>query len=340
MIRTLLLAALLLLGLASPVLAKPLVAILVDPSGAETTDLTAPFAILTEAGAVEVKIVSTTLAPARLMPGVAWVRPHETQASFDRRHPQGADMIIVPFIMDAKNPERAAWLRAQARRGVRIVSICDGAFVLAEAGLLEGRQATAHWASHGKRVKTYPSVAWRQDARWVTDGNITTSAGISASAPVSLALLGELAGDEVMQGTARRLGLPAPSRDHDATVYRLNANVVGTAAGNVLAFWRHDSVALKLEAGFDELAFGAALDGWTRSYRAKAWAVAPGGVTSRGGMTIYGADQLPAFDRMARLANARAIEAMLGDLGEAYGDPTARFVALQLEHPLWLAGGR
>lgn len=338
MIRGLLLAAVLALGLTSPALAKPLVAILADPSGVETTDLTAPFAILTESGAVDVKIVSSTAAPARLMPGVAWVRPHETQATFDRRHPAGPDMIIVPFIMDTKNPERAAWLRAQAKRGVRIVSICDGAFVLAEAGLLDGRQATAHWASHGKRTKSYPAVTWRQDVRWVTDGKMTTTAGVSASAPASLALLGELAGEETMRGTARRLGLPAPDRAHDATAYRLSGEAIRTAAGNVAAFWRHDRVALKLENGFDELAFGAALDGWTRTYRAKAWAVAPGGATSRGGMTIYGAEQAPSFNRTVRLTSNRSIEAMLQAVGEAYGEPTGRFVALQLEHPLWLAG--
>lgn len=340
MIRSLILAAVLVLGLAPPALAKPLVAILADPSGTETTDLTAPFAILSESGAVDVKIVSPTAAPARLMPGVAWVRPHETQATFDRRYPDGPDMIIVPFIMDTKDPARAAWLRAQAKRGVRIVSICDGAFVLAEAGLLDGRQATAHWASHGKRTKSYRAVAWRQDVRWVTDGKITTTAGVSASAPASLALLAELAGEETMRGTARRLGLPAPDRGHDATAYRLSGEAMGTAAGNVAAFWRHDRVALNLETGFDELAFGAALDGWTRTYRSKAWAVAPGGVTSRGGMTIYGAERLPEFSRTLKLATGRPIEAMLGELSEAYGDPTARFVALQLEHPSWVAGVR
>lgn len=337
MIRGLILAVILTLGLASPSLAKPLVAILADPSGAETTDLTAPFAILTESGAVEVKVVSSTAEPVRLMPGVAWVRPQETQASFDRRYPGGPDVIIVPFIVDTRNPERAAWLRTQAKRGVRIVSICDGALVLAEAGLLDGRQATAHWASHGKRVKAYPAVAWRQDARWVTDGKITTSAGVSASAPAALALLAELAGEETMLGTARRMGLPAPSRDHDATAYRLTIEAMGTAAGNASAFWRHDQVALKLEDGFDELAFGAALDGWTRTYRAKAWAVAPGGATSRGGLTIYGADKPPTFSRTLKLTSGQPIEAMLEAVGEAYGEATERFVALQLEHPLWLA---
>ncbi|MBP6878182.1 MAG: DJ-1/PfpI family protein [Phenylobacterium sp.] len=337
MIRLWLMALLLLV--AGPAAARPVVAILADPSGVETTDLTAPYAILTASGALEVKVVSPTMAPVPLMPGVAWIKPQETQAGFDRRYRRGADMIIVPFLMNPKDPERAAWLRAQAKRGARIVSICDGALVLAEAGLLDGRQATAHWASQSARERRFPSVHWRGDARWVTDGQITTTAGVSASAPASLVLLGELAGEEVMQDTARRFGLPAPVRAHDAGVYRLDGEAMGTAAGNVLGFWRHDRVAIELSDGFDELAFGAALDGWTRTYRGKAYVVAPaGGVISRGGLTVLASDRLPSFSRRVTLAQKAPIEAMLDEVEAAYGRPTARFVALQLEHPRWAGG--
>lgn len=331
--------AVLVLLAAGPAAARPVVAILADPSGVETTDLMAPYAILTASGAVEVKVVSPTDAAVPLMPGVAWIKPQETQAGFDRRYRQGADMIIVPFLMNPKDPARAAWLRAQAKRGARIVSICDGALVLAEAGLLDGRQATAHWASQGARERRFPAVIWRRDARWVTDGQITTTAGVSASAPASLVLLGELAGDEVMRDTARRLGLPAPVRVHDAGAYRLDGEAMETAAGNVLGFWRHERVAIDLSEGFDELAFGAALDGWTRTYRAKAYAVAPaGGVTSRGGLTVFASDRLPSFSRRVVLAGHAPIEAMLDDVEAAYGRPTAQFVALQLEHPRWSTG--
>lgn len=322
---------------ALPASARPVVAILVDPSGVETTDLTAPYAIFSASGAVDVKVVSSTMEPAPLMPGVAWVKPQETQVGFDRRYRQGADMIIVPFLMNPKDPSRAAWLRTQAQRGARIVSICDGALVLAEAGLLDGRQATAHWASQGARERRFPAVVWRRDARWVTDGQITTTAGVSASTPASLVLLGELAGEAVMQDTARRLGLAPPVRAHDAARYTFSGDAVSTAAGNVLGFWRHERVAVQLSEGFDELAFGAALDGWTRTYRAKAYAVAPpGGVTSRGGLTVFASDRLPSFSRQVRLTGRASIEAMLDDVEAAYGAPTAKFVALQLEHPRWL----
>ena len=95
----------------------------------------------------------------------------------------------------------------------------------------------------------------------------------------------------------------------------------------------------RLYSGRVELAFGAALDGWTRTYRGKAYVVAPaGGVISRGGLTVLASDRLPSFSRRVTLAQKAPIEAMLDEVEAAYGRPTARFVALQLEHPRWAGG--
>lgn len=313
--------------------AKPLVVILADADGTETTDLIAPYAILAESGAVEVKIVSASSKPVQLMPGKASVQPQMTLAQLAQR-PRGPDVVIVPAMHRVHDPERAAWLRAQARGGARIMSICDGAMVLADAGLLDGRQATVHWYSYPSLVKKHPKVTWRRDQRWVTDGPITTTAGVSASAPASLALLQELAGEAVMRETARRMGLAAPDQRHAGADYRLTADGIRVAAGNVLSFWRRDDVGVPLTPGFDELGFATALDGWSRTYRSTAWAVGPASVTSRHGLTIH-PDRSPPrrFDRQVTPGGPGAMEAMFGQIRSAYGEPTARFVALQLEHP-------
>ena len=80
MIRKIILAlALALTGAAAE--ARPVVAILADPSGVETTDLTAPYAIMAASGAVDVRVVSPSLAPAPLMPGMAWVKPRHSGGS-------------------------------------------------------------------------------------------------------------------------------------------------------------------------------------------------------------------------------------------------------------------
>lgn len=311
--------------------ARPSVVLLADPAGVETTDLLAPYAILAESGAVDVTVVSSTLEPAPLMPGTAKVKPQATWAGFERAHPRGPDMIIVPFMM-SMDPQRAAWLRDKARQGARIVSICDGALILADAGLLDGRQATAHWASRGQRLRKYPKVAWRTDARWVTDGRITTTAGVSASVPAALALVEELAGRDVMKTTAARLNLPLPSRQHDASQYRFQAEAVMTGLGNVFIPWRREAVVLPLNSGFDDLSAGFELDAWSRTFRSRAYAVTPpGGAVSRHGLVLIGADRAP---RAARTVSPSSggLEAVLGEIGRAYGAPTARLVALQLEH--------
>jgi transcriptional regulator GlxA family with amidase domain len=100
-----------------------------------------------------------------------------------------------------------AFVRAMAKRGVRVASVCSGAYILAEAGLLDGRRATTHWQRTRHFLKTYPNVKLEPDRIFVRDGNIWSSAGISAGIDLALAMAAENFGDEVAQQTARQLVL-------------------------------------------------------------------------------------------------------------------------------------
>jgi transcriptional regulator GlxA family with amidase domain len=104
-------------------------------------------------------------------------------------------------------PKTLAFVRAMAERGVRVASVCSGAYVLAEAGLLDGRRATTHWQRTPHFVKTYPKVKLEPDQIFVRDGNIWSSAGITAGIDLALAMITEDYGDEVAQSTARQLVL-------------------------------------------------------------------------------------------------------------------------------------
>lgn len=99
------------------------------------------------------------------------------------------------------------FMRAMAKRGVRIASVCSGAYLLAEAGLLDGRRATTHWRRTRHFLKTYPQVKLEPDRIFVRDGDVWTSAGISAGIDLSLAMIAEDYGDAVAQETARQLVL-------------------------------------------------------------------------------------------------------------------------------------
>lgn len=96
-----------------------------------------------------------------------------------------------------------AWLKRTKAR--RIASVCSGAFVLAEAGFLDGLRATTHWASTDHFRRRYPNVTLDDDLIFVRDGNVWTSAGISAGIDLALALIEDDVGPEVARRTAQQL---------------------------------------------------------------------------------------------------------------------------------------
>jgi transcriptional regulator GlxA family with amidase domain len=99
------------------------------------------------------------------------------------------------------------FVQAVAKRGVRVASVCSGTFVLAEAGLLDGKRATTHWQRTQQFLATYPKVKLEPDQIFVRDGNIWSSAGITAGIDLALAMVAEDYGDAVVESTARQLVL-------------------------------------------------------------------------------------------------------------------------------------
>jgi transcriptional regulator GlxA family with amidase domain len=100
-----------------------------------------------------------------------------------------------------------AFVQRLAKRGVRIASVCSGAYVLAEAGLLDGKRATTHWGRTREFVVRYPRVKFEPDQIFTRDGKVWTSAGISAGIDLALAMVTDDHGEAVAQNTARQLVL-------------------------------------------------------------------------------------------------------------------------------------
>ncbi|GAA3486753.1 MULTISPECIES: GlxA family transcriptional regulator [Streptomyces] len=103
------------------------------------------------------------------------------------------------------DPRLVAWLRAHALRADRLVSVCSGAFYLAEAGLLDGRRAATHWDVAGHLARAYPKIDVDPDAVYVRDGRIATSAGVTAGIDLALALVEEDHGRDTALTVARHL---------------------------------------------------------------------------------------------------------------------------------------
>ena len=114
-------------------------------------------------------------------------------------HPADLDLLIVPGGAGSRraDPELTGWLRTHGRRANRLVSVCTGAFLLAEAGLLDGRRVTTHWAYCSALAAKYPAIRVEEDPIFVRDGNIATSAGVTAGIDLALALVeDDLAGGD------------------------------------------------------------------------------------------------------------------------------------------------
>ena len=101
----------------------------------------------------------------------------------------------------------SGWLRKTAPRVRRLGAVCVSSFLLAEAGLLDGRRATAHWRFGRELAKRYPRVRVEHDPLWVKDGNIYTSAGVSAGIDLALAWVEEDCGAGLAHEAARELVL-------------------------------------------------------------------------------------------------------------------------------------
>jgi transcriptional regulator GlxA family with amidase domain len=127
-----------------------------------------------------------------------------------------ADTIVVPGIGPDSDPEgfaEAAEAVARAHRaGARVMSICTGAFVLAEAGVLDGRRATTHWDSTERLARRYPRVSVDPSVLYVDEGSVLTSAGVAAGLDLCLHVIRRDHGAALAAHIARRT-VVAPHRD-------------------------------------------------------------------------------------------------------------------------------
>ncbi|MFI2240633.1 GlxA family transcriptional regulator [Streptomyces chrestomyceticus] len=128
----------------------------------------------------------------------------------------GADTVVVPSVPDPcveegrpLPPALIDALRRAYDAGARMVSLCTGAFALAEAGLLDGRRATAHWMHTAQLAARYPKVRVDDSVLYVDDGDVLTSAGLTAGLDLCLHLVRRDLGAHVANQLARRMVVPA-----------------------------------------------------------------------------------------------------------------------------------
>lgn len=178
--------------------------------GVQTLDVTGPAEVLRAATKIhppgyEVTVVAPEEGPLRTST-VTMVPDSSLSAC---RFP--IDTLIVAGGTGTRRAEDdealIAWLREAAGRARRVTSVCTGAFLLAKAGLIDGRRATTHWASCAELAERYPAVTVEPDPIFVRDGNVATSAGVTAGMDLALTLVEEDLGRDVALEAARWLVL-------------------------------------------------------------------------------------------------------------------------------------
>lgn len=176
-------------------------------------DLTGPLEVFTEADGLApepgarrytTEIVAATAFPVTASSGVA-VFPHRT---LDAAAGPIDTLVVVggSAAQDTgRNTELVEWIREAAPRARRVVSVCQGAFLLARAGLLDGRRAVTHWAQCDLLQRSFPAVRVETDPIYVRDGQVWTSAGMTAGIDVAMALVEEDHGQQLARAIAKEL---------------------------------------------------------------------------------------------------------------------------------------
>lgn len=172
----------------------------------QSLDVTGPLEVFTGAeqhtpGTYRIRTASPDGGPVRTSSGLTVVPDH---ALADAPAPH---TLLVPGGRGTRGPQPALtdWLREHGPRAQRLVSVCTGAILLAAAGLLDGRRATTHWAYCDKLARDHPAVEVDPDPIYVRDGQVATSAGVTAGIDLALALVEEDLGRDVALALARHL---------------------------------------------------------------------------------------------------------------------------------------
>jgi hypothetical protein len=211
---------------------------------------------------------------------------------------------------------------------------------------MDGRRATAHWASEKNRRRLFPAVKWIDDIRYVADDKIISTAGISAALPTSIALVEAIAGRERAASLAGELGVSDWSAAHNTAPFRprFGVNLRALIAVTYTNGWfcSTEMIGLPIADGVDEIALAITADGYSRTGRSMLHALSASSapVRSRGGLlivpdvrteTLRIDRELPA---LGSLPSAEAFVKSIDGIQRLYGRNTAYGVALNFEYPM------
>jgi transcriptional regulator GlxA family with amidase domain len=176
---------------------------------AEVLDFSGPFEVFatamrlqSEEKITQVFLIAESTAPVVARAGYS-VNPHFSI----HQHPKIDVLIVVGGVHTAEvqKPQVIQWIKNTAAKSTYVASVCTGAFLLAQAGVLKNLSVTTHWQDIDDLREAYPDLHVVEQQRWVEQGRVITSAGISAGIDMSLHLLATLSGQALAIKTAKQM---------------------------------------------------------------------------------------------------------------------------------------
>jgi putative intracellular protease/amidase len=351
------------------------VAVALGASGSVITDALGPYEVF--ARSPEFFVYTVSARPAAMLSGALAVVPDYSLSDVDAGTAPEPAVIVIPAVLSPasrKEQPLREWLARRAGRGAHLLGVCAGARLLAAAGLLDGHRATTHWSRIRSLQRTRPQVYRVRGQRYIQDGNITTTAGVTSGVFGALRLVQQLTGTTEAQRVGRELAYPGWSLDGPTAIPpqrpapRDLTNLLAA-----LAPWRRPALGVGLVEGTSEIDIAAPFEVYASSFAARTVPIAAGPtITTRHGLRLVAApadataprvDRLivpgvPRADqidtRLARWAARRGLnlelpqadgefsfDAMLRDLAAHADRATARVTAKSIEYPtghLHLAG--
>ncbi|WP_217560537.1 DJ-1/PfpI family protein [Paenibacillus sp. GbtcB18] len=247
---------------------KPTVAVLLANEVTEVFDFLVPYEMFAMTEAYNVYGVAPNREIKSLTGGLDVV-PHYSFDEMDVMLAKSPDIIVIPFmpILDEKKyaPVRE-WIRKHSGTKTTLISICNGAENLADTGLLNGKSAATHWGDIDRLIKNYPEIQWVKDRRYVPQGNLVSSAGLTSGIDAVLYVISQQLGEAAAKKVAGEMNYP--SYDY-VTNPQMKPFVAGlsdiTYVLNNAFQWNKVKAGVLLYNGADELDLSAAFDTYAAS---------------------------------------------------------------------------
>jgi DJ-1/PfpI family len=216
------------------------------------------------------------------------------------------DVVVVPAVGSpngGKERPLREWLARRAGRGAHLLGVCAGSRLLAAAGLLDGHRATSHWSRIRGLQRTRPQVDWVGGQRYIQDGTITTTAGVTSGVFGALRLVQQLAGAAEAQRAGSELAYPGWSLDGPTSIPaqrptpRDLTNLLAAAAP-----WHRSALGVGLTEGVGELDAAAPFEVYATSFAARTVPIAATpAITTRHGLRLIAAPADATAPRVDRL---------------------------------------